>query len=141
VTDTTWKSAADGCASLVVPDTDACGPHGNVTNVCTSKLSALKPALARAAFACMMQHPGAALCEPCAIDGCAWEALMSACPDPAASTDCDDIATTCGGVDKTKCGSYLSGLTTAARKNAVGCVKEDCSRGLYACAMEAAAAP
>jgi hypothetical protein len=144
VLDGAAKSVADGCASLVVPDTDACGPRGNIANLCTSKTAALKPALARAAFACMMQHAsgsGAALCEPCTMDRCEWEALMSACPDPAAAADCDDIAGTCGGVDKAKCSSYLSGLTSAARKNAVGCVKEDCSRGLYACAMEAAAAP
>jgi hypothetical protein len=89
----------------------------------------------------MKQHPGAAICEKCAMDRCKWESLMSACPDPASAADCDAIAHSCGGVDKTKCMSYLSGLSTGARKDAVGCLKDDCSRGLYSCAMEASPDP
>lgn len=122
------------CKRLTSPAKEDCTTD-DLQRRCGQMLDrSLKPKVAIAAWTCMVRNNrGDDLCEKCGFGRCKFNALMNACPDPTADADCDAVASRCSGVDKVKCGSYLSGLTPEARKRTVECVSSDCAKGFTTC--------
>jgi len=91
-----------------------------------------KPKVTAAAVACLgtakMEN-----CNTCRPFSCGHQALMDACPDPSADADCATISRSCSGVDKTRCSSYLSGMTAKGRQAMVSCLTATCSKGFERC--------
>jgi hypothetical protein len=130
------QGAAPDCASLGAeggyPANEVCPGAVFMRRRCFAYASNFKPKVAAAAVACLgtakMEY-----CNSCKPFTCGHEALMGACPDAAAEADCATISRSCSGVDKTKCSSYLSGMSAKGRQAMVSCLTASCGKGFERC--------
>ena len=130
------QGAAPECSSLGAeggyPSNEVCPGAVFMRRRCFAYSTHFKPKVAVAAVACLgtakMEY-----CNSCKPFSCGHEALMSACPDSSVDADCETIGRSCSGVDKTKCSSYLSGMTAKGRQAMVACLTATCSKGFERC--------
>jgi hypothetical protein len=138
-----FNAAATGCKDDTgTPGTcsgvrrnGSCGDFPFVRDQCNDYIASLKPGVAERAVRCILGLSGALVCDACNTYRCGYEAVMSACPDPATATECAQITRACPNVTAAECTAYLSGLSSAGRSKMVQCMsgKSACGWGLYSC--------
>jgi hypothetical protein len=122
-----------GCSG--VKRNGSCGEFPFVRDQCNDYIAALKPRVAERAVSCILALSGERVCDACNTYRCGYEAVMGACPDPSAATECASIQRACPNVSAAECTSYLSGLSSGGRRKMVQCMsnKSACGWGLYSC--------
>lgn len=99
--------------------------------ICNDHLTNLKPAVAEAAIACMVDTD----CDALATYTCADDAVVAACEDQTAAADCETVTAACPSATTQECMTYLSGLTAQGRTAMITCMTPDefCDFGFYTC--------
>jgi hypothetical protein len=112
-----------------------CESFGDTVKECPTMTSLLKPKVAQAAIDCLNRKSGTKdICEFNVTSICAYEALASACLDPAARTLCNGVMARCGAgprgnynkMTRDACEAGVSGIADARRKKFVSCITEFC---------------
>ena len=113
----------------------SCMPFPFPREECQRWVGDYKPAVAERAVACARRLTGAQVCDACTTYRCGYEALMGACPDPTAASDCTAIHRSCPAASVAECTGYLSGMSASGRAKMVTCMsrRDGCSWGLYSC--------
>lgn len=124
--------APAACANMMTPA--GCGTFPFPRTKCDAYRAAFKPKIAERAVACALRLTGREVCDACNTYRCGYEALMSACLDPTADTDCQQILASCKQLAMSECRAYLSGMNPIGRRKMVQCVTGSCGRGFYSCA-------
>jgi hypothetical protein len=102
---------------------------------CPTLNALLKPRVAEAAIACLKRKSGTKeICEFNITSICAYEALGSACRDPAARPVCDKVLARCGGsgqgnynkMSRESCEAGVSGIADGKRSKFISCISEFC---------------
>jgi hypothetical protein len=142
------------CKAMAAPR--GCGSFPFPRAKCDGFAASMKPKIAERAVACAVALSAKDVCDACLTYRCGYEALMTACVDPAADTDCAAIVKSCASptpsptqvtprrapshahpaVAMSECRAYLSGLTPSGRRKMVQCMvpAQGCDWGLYSCA-------
>jgi hypothetical protein len=115
--------------------TGSCMPFPFPREECQRWIGDYKPGVAERAVACARHLTGPQVCDACTTYRCGYEALMGACIDPSASSDCVAIHRACPSATLVECMGYLSGMSAAGRAKMVSCMSrhDECGWGLYSC--------
>ena len=115
--------------------TGSCMPFPFPREECQRWALDYKPGVAERAVACARHLTGPQVCDACTTYRCGYEALMSACTDPSAASDCIAIHRGCPSARLDECMGYLSGMSPSGRAKMVSCMSrhDECSWGLYSC--------
>lgn len=97
---------------------------------CPTLTRLLKPRVAAAAIACLNRRSGTRdICEFNVSSICAYEALGSACLDPAASAPCARVMARCGTgskMSRSSCEAGYSAIVESKRSRFLSCITESC---------------
>lgn len=113
----------------------SCESFDDTTKECPTLKGLLKPRVAEAAVACLRRKSGTReICEFNVTSICAYEALGSACLDPAAKTACDAVMARCGSgprgryskMSRESCEAGVSGIADSKRRKFISCISESC---------------
>ena len=112
-----------------------CESFADTKQECPTMNKLLKPRVAAAAIDCMNRRSGTKeICEFNVSSICAYEALQTACIDPAAKAACNKVMARCGPAPKghynkmtqDACEAGFSGVADAKRAKFLSCVTESC---------------
>ncbi len=112
-----------------------CESFADTKTECPTLQKLLKPRVASAGPAeCLRRRSGTkAICEFNVTSICAYEALGSACLDPALIGACDGVMKRCGGakgnynkMSRESCEAGVSGIADSKRKKFISCISESC---------------
>jgi hypothetical protein len=125
--------------TVLRPDDDpfqTCPNLGPVCRpLCEDATERMKVAIAGRTIRCMASEcmcPGPVEeCETRSLQ-CMLDRLATACEDPTADDDCEELESMCAPAELT-CHALLDGLTEAARAEVRACVADGCEAGLVAC--------
>jgi hypothetical protein len=124
-------AAAPSCSRMKSP-AGSCAPFAFPKQECETWRANYKPRVADAAIACADRLSSDKVCDACNVYRCGNDALMGACPDSSAATDCRAFARICPSVDQNECVALLSGMSAVGRAKMATCMKGRCD-GVYSC--------
>jgi hypothetical protein len=112
----------------------SCESFRDTQKECPTLNQLLKPRVAAAAIECLRRRSGTKeICEFNVSSICAYEALQSACLDPAARAACTSVVAKCGGtrsaynkMTRESCEAGVSGIADAKRAKFISCISESC---------------
>ncbi len=126
------RGTAPRCA--LTPPGPSCESFSDTKSECPKLATLFKPRVAQAAIECLNRKSGTKeICEFNVSSICAYEALGSACLDPAAKATCDGVVARCGKgggrynkMSRESCEAGVSGVADAKRARFVACITESC---------------
>lgn len=121
------------CA-IKAPPGPTCESIGDTKSECPTLATLFKPRVAAAAIECLNKRSGTKdICEFNVSSICAYEALGSACKDPAVTPLCDKVLARCGTgkgrynkMSRESCEAGVSGVADSKRARFVACITESC---------------
>lgn len=121
------------CA-LKAPPGPTCESFSDTKGECPTLANLFKPRVAAAAIDCLNKRSGTKdICEFNVSSICAYEALGSACKDPAVTPLCDKVLARCGTgkgrynkMSRDSCEAGVSGVADSKRARFVACITESC---------------
>lgn len=118
--------------SVQVPK--SCAPFPFVNQSCRGARKYFKAKIAERAVQCMHKLTPQAVCNAMTYE-CREAAMRSACPDPAADTECQALAKKCPKLNVNECRQLMSALNTAGRADVTKCMTTGggCGYGIYSC--------
>lgn len=128
------RGAAPACA-VRPPPGPTCESIGDTREECPTLNKLFKPRVAQAAIECLNRRSGTKdICEFNVSSICAYEALQSACIEPAARPACTKVMARCGPAPKghynkmtqDACEAGFSGVAEAKRAKFLSCISESC---------------
>lgn len=117
------------------PPGPSCESFDDTKSECPKLATLFKPRVAAAAIECLNKRSGTKdVCEFNVSSICAYEALGSACRDPAVTPLCDKVIARCGTAGKGRynkmsresCEAGVSGVADGKRARFVACITESC---------------
>jgi hypothetical protein len=121
-------------ACVLSPPGPTCESFRDTQKECPTLNQLLKPRVAAAAIECLRRRSGTKeICEFNVSSICAYEALLSACLDPAARAACTSVVAKCGGarsaynkMTRESCEAGVSAIADAKRAKFISCISESC---------------
>lgn len=127
------QGKAPAC-SVRPPPGPTCESIGDTKSECPTLNTLFKPRVAQAAIECLNRRSGTKdICEFNVSSICAYEALQSACIEPAAKQICNKVVARCGPpqghynkMTQDACEAGVSGVADAKRAKFISCISESC---------------